>query len=304
MPLRAESWSTANSREIALSAASQPWRINFVSDEHRDESPRVRFYSSREKDQDWSTWYPVEKLDAKLDRFLGDAQNASEPGIDIIACASNAQAGIIALTESQFYAIDGEGAPISRVAFFEEKGQFAHRVKWMGNKATELLIWWHSPTAFIHEVSCCLRIHLPTQSAMVIYFDRNEERIAAVLDYVDACLDDYLLAPFRFLLRLLSGHGDGSESWRLLIDAQIRMMEGETGARSQKLELEPDKGHLNNFGRLIMSTQNANTCAYSTHPFEILLTQIQLSSASSTSPIGTSWSPTSFSRCGSCISTS
>jgi hypothetical protein len=249
-----ESLSRPTSRNFHPSV--RPWRFRFS-----DES-RLRFFSSRGSDADWAAWYPVEKANGKLQSFLHYAlpdDDRKEPGVDIIACHSNAQDGVIGMTETHFRLINDHDIPLSNIGFFEEKGQHGHCVRWKDDKPQVLYIWWHAPAAFIHEISCCVRVDLDAQSTTAVYFDRNEDRIQSVFTHMLLRTGDCMTAPFQVLLRLLSEYAAGSESWRLLIDGRIRLLEGETGARSQKLELEPDKSHGFNFGGLTMSMQNSNT---------------------------------------------
>lgn len=237
--------------------SGRPWRFRF------SEESRVRFFSTRGQEGDWAGWYPPEKLDGKLHTFLHRALPQDEsnrtPGLDIVACHANSQEGIIGMTENHFRLMNDHDLPLSNVRFFEEKGQYGHFVRWKDDKPRFLYIWWHAPEAFIHEISCCVRIDLENHATTAVYFDRNEDRIKAVFAHVLLCTEDFVVAPFQLLLKLLSEYAEGSESWRLLMDGRIRLMEGETGARSQKLELEPDKSHGFNFGRLTMSMQNSNT---------------------------------------------
>ena len=197
------------------------------------------------------------------------------PFIRVVAGRFDGPQRALGLSSAQYDALQTVGGlPLDRVSWFEEKGEFGRSIEpGASGGPGALCLWVRTPDSFVHDLAVCVRADLGSGCALAAYFDRNEERTERVLAQLGGSLRPRLqsgagatgasqqagadAAPALALLAaLLAAYHTTLEQWRVLTERRVRAMEDETGARSQMLELEPDKTVGLAFGRRPMSTSN------------------------------------------------
>ena len=251
------------------------------------EKPSEEWKNAIEEKLDWdradsglglnSGWLNGEALDGKLDEFLYESaatkdtgeRHYSGGGISIVAAHLDTRNAMVSATKAQLLPLESDARlPISRLQFFG-CGQIGHELQWVKTDdgreiPSALCILFQSPTSFVHDVGVCLRIDLGTGNSLLAYFDRNEERVDKMLGKLSG---PFVLTRsgnstnrdniWRWIAELLASYGESSDHWRVLLERQTRLMEGETGSRAHAYET--GSGNLeHSFGRLTMAMPNAN----------------------------------------------